>query len=451
MDTNDTIAAVCTGSGGAIAIIRISGKDALVVGNRVWRGGKEMGCGTARMMLLGTAAFADHGGDRALAVYMPGPASYTGEDIVELHCHGGNLVAGKILESVLQAGSRMAEPGEFTYRAFVNGKIDLTQAEAVADIINAGSNMALQLAERQSNGLLGRKIGTIRALLVDILAETESRMDFSEENLDWSEVADVSYRLAAMREELQSLYDSRREGIILRQGIRVVIAGRPNAGKSSLLNLLLGYDRAIVTAIPGTTRDTLEEQTHLRGVPVRLIDTAGIREADNIIEGMGIDRSRKSLAQAQIVFWLLDAAAPTLDDELEGMRRHLHSDAPAIVVWNKQDLAAGRDLPPVGFPSVGISATQGQGIDGLLDAFEKAVWQYPHEAEPELAVSARHAALLENACEALPDAMVTLSSEDWELAAVHLRDAITALGKITGETITPDILDNIFSRFCIGK
>lgn len=451
MNTVDTIAAICTGTGGAIAIIRISGTGATAAANAVWTGKSVLDRSQARRMLLGQARLSRGGTDTVLAVYLPGPTSYTGEDIVEIHCHGGNLICRQILEAVLQHGVRQAEPGEFTYRAFINGKMDLTQAEAVADLIGAGSDMALHLAERQLAGTVGEKVDAMRDRLLDLLGECESRLDFAEEELDWLSPDSMNAQLDELGEELRRLLATSHEGIILRQGIRIVIAGRPNAGKSSLLNRLLGFDRAIVTAIPGTTRDTLEEATHIRGIPVRLIDTAGIRDAENLVEGMGIDRSKQSLKGAQLVLWLLDAAQTDLDDEIAELIEHLRPGTRAVAVWNKIDLAPNLDLPELPWPTVKTSVLRNQGLEELLDAIEKAVWEYPHEAEPEVAVSARHAEHLRQALDALPESMAKISREEWELAAVHLREALAALGRITGETVDPDVLDNIFSRFCIGK
>lgn len=452
MDCTDTIAAICTGAGGAIAIIRISGSRALELGNRVWKGGVLLSSADSRRMLLGHALFSGGGGDAALAVYMPGPKSYTGEDIVELHCHGGGLNTRRILENVLGQGARLAEAGEFSYRAFMNGKMDLTQAEGVLEVIGAGSDMALRLAERQVDGVLGRRVRTVYSRLVEMLAECESRLDFGEEDLDWTPAAAFNAALSELRLELSELLSSRREGTLLRDGVRVVIAGRPNAGKSSLLNLLLGYDRAIVTHVPGTTRDTLEEHVNLRGIPVRLVDTAGIREADDIIEGMGIARSRRSIREAQVVLWLLDASSPDREEELEVMRGHVSGDVKVLAVWNKVDLCEGEELPSPGIPSVGISVSRGWNVERLLDMFEEAVWGYPHGGEvSEVAVSSRHAVLLERVVEELPQAASRVDDGDWELAAVHLREAMASLGSITGETADPDLLGNIFSRFCIGK
>ena len=419
---------------------------------KVWRGKSRLGSSTIRKMLLGKITAAnDADGEPALAVYMPGPNSYTGDDIVELHCHGGTLCARRAFDAVIAAGARLAEPGEFTFRAFVNGKMDLTQAEAVADLIYAHSNMALHLAERQIAGALKIHINRLRTILIDILSECESRMDFTEENLDWTGAGIFVEKISGVRHEINKLKDSGREGVILRNGIRVVLAGKPNVGKSSLLNLLLGYERAIVTQLPGTTRDTLEETANIRNIPVRLTDTAGIREAASMIEGLGIDRSRKTIKEAQIVFWILDASSTTVSEDVREMEEHLAGHRNVIVVWNKLDLAESAPLPELKYPAARISVTAQSGINELMDIFEKAVWGFPHTEEPEIAVSARHAALLNEADETLSGANDKLISAEWELAAVHLRAAIAALGSITGENVSPDILENIFSRFCIGK
>ncbi|OGV53540.1 MAG: tRNA uridine-5-carboxymethylaminomethyl(34) synthesis GTPase MnmE [Lentisphaerae bacterium GWF2_44_16] len=448
MNTVDTIAAISTGTGGAISIIRISGGKALELLNSVWKGRETHGKHNSRKMILGKMI---SGGEPVLAVYMPGPNSYTGDDIAEIHCHGGSLSAKNALEKVLSAGARSAEPGEFTYRAFINGKMDLTQAEAVADIISAHSEMALRLAEKQISGLLKNSVDEIRNGLVNILAECESRMDFPEENLDWTDKNTLSEMIRDSRGKTEKLLLSRKEGIVLREGIRVVIAGKPNVGKSSLMNLLLGFDRAIVTKIPGTTRDTLEEFANIRNIPVRLIDTAGIREAGDIIENMGINRSRAVIREAQIVVWMLDASSENPEDESADMTKHIGNEKNIIALWNKIDMMKNSSLPDTGFTSASISIKNNSGMDSFLDIFEKTVWGYPHAQGPEVAVSSRHASLLDEVLKELPEAAEKVLSEDWELAASNLRSAVNALGKITGQTADPDILENIFSRFCIGK
>lgn len=446
MNTVDTICAICTGTGGAISIIRISGTEALKIAEKIWRGSQTLSRNNARKMLYGISM-----GDPALAVYMPSPHSYTGEDVTEIHCHGGAIAARRILDAAIKAGARPAEPGEFTFRAFVNEKLDLTQAEAVGDIINAHSQMALNLAERQIAGNLSAKVTAYRHELIQLLAETESRLDFSEEDLDWQETEETANRISAVLDSCHQLVETFNAGMILRQGIRVVLAGRPNAGKSSLLNLLLGCDRAIVSQIPGTTRDTIEESTALRGIPVRLTDTAGIREGTDHLEKLGIDRSRNTLAGAQVIFWLLDASSPSPESEIAEMKTTCPNFDRVIAVWNKTDLMDNRVPPTLEIPTVAVSVLQNHGIENLLDAFEKMVWGKTHAEEPEIAINSRHLALLNEVTAALPEAINYCRHEHWELAAVGLRQAISSLGNITGETVDPDILDNIFSQFCIGK
>ena len=453
MNSEDTIAAVSSGASGAVSMIRISGPDSLAAANRVWKGRHPLDASRARVMLLGKITDSAKGssGDPAMAVYMPGPNSYTGDDVVELHCHGGPLCTRRALELVLSNGARAAGPGEFTYRAFINGKMDLAQAEAVADLISAHSEMAMRMAERQLEGRLSNSVRIARNELVDILSECESRMDFPEENLEWLAPYEMADKIDSAANGINLICSTSREGILLREGVSAVIAGRPNAGKSSLLNALLGFDRAIVTQVPGTTRDTIEELANLRGIPVRLADTAGIRETDNLVEVIGINRSRSSMRQAQLVIWLLDSSSDDTDLEVEEMKKHIPPNTNVICAWNKIDLAAGKSLPATGYPAVEISVTEKTGLDRLLDLFEKAMWGYPHAAEPDFAVSARHLPLLQDAVKALSDAASRIREEEWELSAFHLKAAVVNLGTITGEDASVDVLDNIFSRFCIGK
>ena len=457
MNDNDTIAAICSGVGSAITIVRISGERACEIGNKVWKSSKkELSYKTRRQMLFGKFfSKNDKTGESSLAVYMPEPQSYTGEDVVEIHSHGGAFNARRVLEEILQAGARQAEAGEFTYRAFINGKLDLTQAEAVSDLISANSSMAMHLAEKQMDGVLGRKIMEVREKLIGILAECESRVDFPEEELDFVPVEEHLEVIFSIQEELERLYKTRIEGSVLREGIRVVIAGKPNAGKSSLLNLLLGYDRAITTDIPGTTRDTLEEIANIRGIPVKLIDTAGVRCSNDPIEEIGVNRTLSSLKRSQVTLWLLDASAEDIKDEVDELNARLAGQKNVVVAWNKMDIIDldknGLELPIVDFPSVHISVKNNEGIDILLNKFENIVWEHPHLNEPEIAVSARHAVHLKKAIDILPDAIVTLTDEDWELASVSLKTAVIALGNIIGEDASLDIYQSIFSRFCIGK
>lgn len=454
---NDTIAALCTAPGGALAIIRISGPEALSAASKVWRGRQPLSAETARIMHLGKACPQADGasGEPCLAVYMKGPRSYTGEDTVELQCHGGAFAPKRLLNAVLAAGARLAEPGEFTKRAFLNGRMDLTQAEAVADLINAKSESAAHLAEKQMSGLIGSTVRTERGKLLHVLAEVESRLDFPEEDLDWLPPENLNAVLNGCIKVIERMIRSRENGAILRNGMRVVIAGRPNSGKSSLLNALLGYDRAIVTPLPGTTRDTLEEFASFHGIPVRLTDTAGLREtAADPIENMGISRSRDSMRSAEIIFWVMDASSPAAAQEsLEYMNSQIRNCSNLIVVWNKIDLNPDPERLPLlsGTPSVRISALRGEGLENLLDVFENRVWHKSESSETECEVSARHAGLLESAKSELQQAAREIASGFWELAASCLHAAIAALGGVTGEDANPDMLDEIFSRFCIGK
>ena len=455
----DTIAALCTAPGGALNILRISGPDALRIGQSVWKGRNVLDHESARKMLLGKVCrgIDPASGEPCLAVFMPGPASYTGEDTVELHCHGGSFAPRRLLQEIFKAGARSAEPGEFTKRAFLNGKMDLTQAEAVADLIAAKTESAARLAEKQLSGRLGESIRLLRGKLTHLLAEFESRLDFSEEDLDWLPPDECLAEMQSIEDELDSLIRSAANGAVLRDGVNVVIAGRPNAGKSSLLNALLGFDRAIVTEIPGTTRDTLEEFASLRNIPVRLTDTAGLHDTvSDPVERLGIQRSLDSLKGAACIFWVLDASTPeTAEESARYFLAHRPAGHTLIALWNKTDLPGSPDrLPelPEDLTAVRISAVTGNGLDILLDRFAELVWQRtPDSDSDECEVSARHAELLENARQDLVRGMTEVRAESWELAAFTVREVIDLLGKITGETVSPDILDEIFSRFCIGK
>lgn len=454
---NDTVAALATAVGGAVAVVRVSGPDAVAVASSAWRGFAPLFELPPRVLHLGRVVSEDGAAlDHALAVRFEMPASYTGEAMVELHCHGGGLVARTVLLRLLQSGARHAEPGEFTRRAFLNGKMDLTQAEAVADLISAHSAMALRLANRQLAGALGRRGNEVYDRLGFVLSEAESRLDFPEEELDWTSAGELAVALCEVRTSLDSLLASRLEGEVLRDGVRLVLAGPPNVGKSSLMNAMLGRDRAIVTHLPGTTRDVLEEFAHIRGIPVRIVDTAGIREAEDVIERSGIERTLASMREAQVILWVFDASVEddtnsSEADVPEEFHRH-----PCVRVGNKIDLRSA----PVPSPATGVSAGRcavyvsardGRGLDALYDAIERRVWDRPHDHEPEVAVSARHAGLFEQAVEAVADARSCVEREQWELAAVSIRTAMDAVGRVVGRAVEPDVLETIFTRFCIGK
>ena len=454
MEHTDTIAAFCTAPGGALAIIRISGPDALRLADTVWHSSRKLSAEHPRVLTFGRVRLEDgqNLGETCLAVYMPGPASYTGEDIVEIQCHGGACAPRRILSRLLANGARLAEPGEFTKRAFLNGKMDLTEAEAVADLISAKSEAAFRLAERQLSGLLGQKIRGAKEEIFLILAEIESRLDFPEEDLDWQSPAQIVYRINQVKATLEQLLAGRDRSAVIRNGVRLAIAGSPNVGKSSLLNLLLGYERAIVTDIPGTTRDTLSEQAVLRGISVELTDTAGIRDqVADAVEGFGVERSRDTIKLSEIVLWVFDSSRDPQED-LAAMKNEIPAGAKVIAVWNKSDLSPeGFQLPETGCPAVAVSVKNESGIEDLLSAFENAVWGGGDKSIPECAVSERHAGALERAISLLEMSIPETEEEMFELTAENLRAARQELAEITGESAAPDVLDDIFSRFCIGK
>jgi len=447
---HDTIAAIATGLGGGLTILRLSGPAAATLGGQLWQGRRPLPQLPPRTLTLGRVAIAGESVDRCLAVYMPAPHSYTGEDVVELHCHGGPLVARTILAGLLAAGARLADPGEFTRRAFLNGKLDLTQAEAVLDVIQAQSDMALHAANRQLAGTLGRRVETLYTLVTEVLAEIEARLDFADEELDWQSADHLRNRLTDALGQLVGLRRSRHEGEILRQGVRMVLAGPPNAGKSSLLNCILGRDRAIVTDIPGTTRDTLEELAHIRGIPIQLVDTAGIRSSVDTVEQHGIARSLASIDQARLVLWLIDSTRPLADQPVPLDR---FAGRAVIFVLNKADLVpdCATDSLPAAIPRIRLSAVTGEGLEALYDTIERLVWGRPHAEQPDVAISTRHDALLADAQIELETARELLAGEAWEVVAVTLRTTLDALGRITGRSHQPDLLDTIFSKFCIGK
>jgi len=447
----DTIAAISTPPGGAIAVIRLSGSQAEPIAMASWRSSRSLPEQQARKLCLGEFIDADQQAiDRGLAVRFPAPLSYTGEDMVELHCHGGGLAVRAVLSRLLNSGARAAKPGEFTRRAFLNGKLDLTQAEAVADLIDAHSEMALRVGKRQLDGLLGRRISSVYDQLYTVLSDIESQLDFPDEDIERTPGIELNAIIDEAGEELRRLEASRLEGEVLRHGARLVLAGAPNVGKSSLMNAVLGRDRAIVTHIPGTTRDTLEEFAHIRGIPARLVDTAGIREAKDAVESAGIERTINSMKESRLIIWITDAT----QREKEG--RGLPADFqgyPLLRVMNKWDqMESDSEIEPEDLQgAIRVSAKTGYGLEELFDAIEGKIWKRPHHREPEVAVSARHAALLAAARPLLEEAGERLAENQLELAATALREAVETLGGIHGKTVVPDVLESIFSRFCIGK
>jgi len=437
MLADDTIAALSTPPGeGALAVVRMSGPAALTIAGRVFRGGAP----THRMAVLGRIVDAEGIVDEVVLTAYHGPASYTGEDVVEISGHGGVLVSARVLRAVLQAGARAAGPGEFTQRAFLNGKMDLTQAEAVMDLIRAQTPLAARAAAEQLAGRIGAEILAIREAILDVVAHVEAHIDFPDEDIDPDTGAALLARIGATREHIARLLATANEGRILREGVRLAICGRPNAGKSSLLNRLAGYERAIVSPTPGTTRDTIEEVLNLRGIPFRVIDTAGLRETPDAIEREGVRRAREAVAAADVVLRVVDATeADALDDPAAAENE--------IVVFNKCDLASEIQNP------LAVSCVTGAGIDALVDALAARVRNEPAPARDSLAaVNARHQACLFRAEGALEEAATKLAAgEAPEFVALDLRVALDAAGEVVGVVDTDDILGRIFGSFCIGK
>ena len=442
----ETIAAISTPTGeGAIAIVRISGPDAVAVADRVFRGSEKPSALASHVQRLGEMTDGERTIDQVVLSVHRAPASYTGEDVVEIGCHGGILVTAQVLEACLRAGARAARPGEFTERAFLNGKMDLTQAEAVMDLIRARSDLALRSAQEQLEGRLGQMVTRIRGELIELLAHVEAAIDFPEEGIAPDEGPKLLARLDAIMEKIRTLAATADQGRVLREGLRVVISGPTNAGKSSLLNRLLGYDRAIVNERPGTTRDTIEEVINLRGIPVRLLDTAGFRESTDEIEREGMARTEKSLAGADLILHVLDrslARPADLDREQHDERR--------ILLLNKSDLVEHGDWQHV--DALRICCLSENGLDGLEGAILERISRQHLRPESGVAINARHHDCLRRALKACDLARGTLEKAlAPEYAAVDLRDALSAVEEVTGAGNAEDIRDSVFAQFCIGK
>jgi tRNA modification GTPase len=443
----ETIAAIATPPGeGALAVIRISGPGALAVADTVFRAAKSPSAMDERRVAFGRIIDA-HGEviDEVLLTVFRNPRSYTGEDLVEISGHGGSLVASRVLAAVLESGARMARPGEFTERAFLNGKLDLTQAEAVMDLISAQTPRAAKAAAGQLEGRLGDEINTLRSDLLGCVAHLEAFIDFPEEGIDPESGAALRKRMEGIADHLERLLSTADEGRLLREGITLALCGAPNAGKSSLLNRLLGSERAIVSAIPGTTRDTIEECASLGGYPFRVIDTAGLRETSDPVEREGVERARRAAEAADLRIHLVDAAEPVSPAPLF---------ADELLVLNKIDLVADRHRLSSVSATACISCQTGEGIDSLITSIlAKVTGRSEGESLPDgAAINTRHQECLKRAAAALQAAIALLGAgEPPELVAVELRSALGAVGEIVGDAGTEEILGKIFSSFCIGK
>ena len=445
----DTIVAVATPPGaGGVGIVRVSGPGTTALGRAI--------LGTLPRPRYATlCAFREADGavlDQGLALWFPAPRSFTGEDVLELHGHGGPVVLDLLVRRCLELGARPARPGEFSERAFLNGKLDLAQAEAVADLIDSGSEAAARSALRSLQGVFSRRVHALVELLVELRTCVEAAMDFPEEEIDFLSEGDVGARLAAVAGDLEALRASARQGRLLREGMTLVLAGRPNAGKSSLLNALSQQDSAIVSPVPGTTRDVLREHIQLDGLPVHVLDTAGLRETGDLIETEGVRRARAAMEQADRILLIVDDRQ-TGGAELPALLQHLPGDRPYTIVRNKIDLS-GR--PPglteeSGRPCVAVSMKTGAGMAALREHLKQSMGYHVPEAGGFMA-RRRHLEALDRAAAALDRAREQLqTARAGELVAEELRQAQQALGEITGEFTSEDLLGRIFSGFCIGK
>jgi tRNA modification GTPase len=442
----DTIAAISTAVGeAAISVLRISGPQAITIADKAFRGRKPVSSMRPRFVNLGSIV--DAGGaiiDHALLTLYRSPASYTGEDLIELHCHGGILVTQKVLGALLHHGARQADAGEFTQRAFLNGKMDLTQAEAVMDLIHAHSTLAMRAANEQLEGAIGREAEAMRGELIQVLAHIEAYIDFPDEDIAPETGDALIARIDSMLARAGRLLATSEHGRILRSGARTVICGQPNVGKSSLLNLLSGFERAIVSPVAGTTRDTIEEFIQVHGIPLRLVDTAGLRESGDAIEQSGIERTNREMERADLILEVVDASLPrgALASE-DTLRR--------IVVLNKCDLP--RDPSWKDVAGIPVSCATGAGLDELRVAIRDLVLRGGQMvSDHPVAINARHKSCFERMTARLNAARAAMLEKTApEFVALDLREAMQALGEVVGLVDGEQVLDAIFAQFCIGK
>jgi tRNA modification GTPase len=451
MTAADTIVAAATPPGrGGVAIVRVSGPGVPRLAAALLGTLPEPRFATFTRWHDADAALIDTG----LALYFPAPHSFTGEHVLELHGHGGAVVVESLIERAVQLGARRARPGEFTQRAFLNDKIDLAQAEAIADLIDAGSRTAAQAALRSLQGEFSQQVNAAREALTALRVYVEAAIDFPEEEIDFLDSQELRERVDFVQQKVDAVLEAARLGARLTRGLTVVIAGRPNAGKSTLLNRLVGHDAAIVTPVAGTTRDLLREQVEIGGVPMEIIDTAGLREATtDAIEGEGMRRARTALARADHILYVVDAAADPGARSLEEERESLPAGVPLTLVMNKSDLAGQGSKVAGGGPvlhTIAISAATGAGLD-LLRAQLAAAAGHTEISGGTFSARTRHVEALTRAQQQLAAARKQLASKQGELAAFELRAAQASLGEVLGDVTSDELLGRIFSSFCIGK
>ncbi|KPU26448.1 tRNA modification GTPase MnmE [Caloranaerobacter sp. TR13] len=457
----DTIAAVATAPGEAgIGIVRISGEKSVQIADKIFRAKnkRKLSDFQERRLTYGYIIEPDTNKkiDEVLAVYMKGPYTYTKEDIVEINCHGGIIPVRRVLEIVLENGARLAEPGEFTKRAFLNGRIDLSQAEAVIDLIRAKTDSSFDVSFNQLEGRLSKEINEIREILLRMLANIEANIDFPEEDIETMTYEGLLDEGKNVLKRIEKLLDTVYTGKILREGLKTIILGKPNVGKSSLMNAILRENRAIVTDIPGTTRDIIEEYVNIKGIPLKIIDTAGIRETEDIVEKIGVERAKSLLEEADLVIVLFDVSKELTEEDMEIAR--LVKNKKVIVLVNKID------LPPVvskeeiqnilpGKKIIETSIVKGEGLEILEDSLKEMFFKGEVKIKDNTIVTnARHKSLLIKAKKNIEEAIESIEmGMPIDCIEVDIKDCWENLGQITGDTVTEDIIDRIFEEFCIGK
>ena len=456
---DSTIAAIATAPGaGGIAVVRLSGPESYAVAARVFRPAnpdRTVAGAKGYTALFGTFLEGEDAFDEGVALFFRAPHSYTGEDVVELSCHGGSAVARRLVESCIEAGAAPAAPGEYTRRAFLNGKLSLTQAEAVMDLVSANGRQGAALANASLGGALARKIAAEKEALTSLQAHLAAWVDFPEEDVPELDETHLQTVLGSVKDELDVLIRNYDAGAVLREGVDCAIVGRPNAGKSTLLNLLAGFDRAIVTPVAGTTRDVVEQAVRLGDIRLNLFDTAGLRDTEDVIEAEGIRRSWRKLDEAGLVLAVFDAAQPLSDDDLELARRC--QGRPAIAVLNKQDLAGETDVPrgtlePYFKKIVPMCARDAVGLQALTDAVADLLGTAQLDPEAAQLCSARQLAAATRARDALAEAIAARQNGfGLDAAAVCLTDALQALFDLTGENASDATIEEVFETFCVGK
>ena len=455
----DTIAAVATAYGeGGIGIIRISGEEALPILQEIFEFHGDTDTFTSRRMTYGKIIDKEKNQiiDEVLAVYMKGPKTYTAEDVVEINCHGSMVSLRKTLALVLRKRARLAEPGEFTKRAFLNGRLDLSQAEAVIDMIRAKTDKSFDVAVSQLEGRLSLKVEEIRQKLLDLLVDITVNIDYPDEDIEEMTYEKLEESIIETQDMIEKLLETSSTGRMIREGIKIAIVGKPNVGKSSLMNGLLKETRAIVTHIPGTTRDNIEEVLSIRNIPVYLVDTAGIRETSDKVEKMGIEKSKEAFNQADFILFLLDGSRPLEEEDLQIME--FLKERKSLVLINKRDLGEAISIEDISakLPAsqvIEASLLKGQGITEIEDAVEDLVYGGEIVQKESMMVNnVRHIELLQQAVKSLTDALhMSERREALDFIEVDVKNAYERLGEIIGETVSDDIINEVFSRFCLGK